>query len=84
MEQNNLNHFNLLKVKSELDILLTKMEQDELLQKYISEVREGKSYSDLHHHSFKYDNDIKLIFPSYLTTHTGYFIIRELYDVPMM
>ncbi len=74
-------HFNFLKIKSQIDILLTKMSLDEEMKKSISELRTNPLSTKLQCISYKYDKDMEAIFSGILDVTDTYSIILKFYNL---
>jgi hypothetical protein len=74
-------HFNLLKIKNDIDKLLLKMEQDARLLSYITDFKNDSSNTNLYNYSFIYETDMESIFGGILDETDTYYIIKKFYNL---
>lgn len=80
-EDISIKHFNLLKIKNNIDTLLLKMEQDEKLLKYITEFKNDSSNENLYNYSFIYEKDVESLFDGILDVTDTYYMIKKFYNL---
>ncbi len=74
-------HFNFLKIKNQIDALLSKIQNDEEIMKYINELRINPSSNKLRDFSYLYEKDMESIFGGILDVTETYYILLKFFNL---